>query len=229
MFLQGGLGCASHAMRARTGSSLGRSRGNLDVPRPKRRAAFAPLPPKDDRERALPATPSGSGRPRRSHGFAPGQRHAESTRSPRRRRNGWRCGARPCAWPGTSIAASRPSPATPSTPRCAWCAPGRRASSRSSARRTAWRERYERYCASCHGDGDGDGDGGEGNAQRFYPRVSGQHYQYLLRESIDIRDGVRLNANPKMVTIVKRFSNADLAALADYMSRLPVAPPAPAR
>lgn len=81
----------------------------------------------------------------------------------------------------------------------------------------AARGRYEQLCATCHGNQ------GEGDAVRFYPRVSGQHYKYLLRESIDIRDGARHNANPKMVEVVKKLSNDDLSAIADHMSRLPTA------
>lgn len=77
---------------------------------------------------------------------------------------------------------------------------------------------YQARCARCHGPG------GEGDANKFYPRVSGQHFKYMLREMVDIRDGARLNANPRMVEVVKPFSNADLEAIADYMSRLPVSP-----
>jgi cytochrome c553 len=76
---------------------------------------------------------------------------------------------------------------------------------------------YQEQCATCHGKA------GEGDATRFYPRVSGQHYKYLLREEIYIRDGVRLNGNPRMIEVVKHFSNSELEAIADYMSRFPVA------
>lgn len=72
---------------------------------------------------------------------------------------------------------------------------------------------YEADCAICHGDN------GEGSGEKFYPRVSGQHYKYLLRESQSIRDGERRNANPKMVRVVKGYSDADIAIVADYMSR----------
>lgn len=78
---------------------------------------------------------------------------------------------------------------------------------------------YQDKCANCHGtQGEGDGD-------RFFPRVSGQHYKYMVREMVDIRDGTRMNANPRMVSIVRPMSNADLEAIADYMSRLPVTLP----
>lgn len=74
---------------------------------------------------------------------------------------------------------------------------------------------YRRDCTSCHGAR------GEGHAERFFPRVGRQHYPYLLHESTDIRDGKRRNANPAMVRAVKGYSDEDLAAVADYMARLP--------
>lgn len=75
------------------------------------------------------------------------------------------------------------------------------------------RKLYEKDCAVCHGER------GEGDGAKFYPRVSGQHYKYLLREMIDIRDGVRLNANVKMMRVIKPYTQQDLEAVADYMSR----------
>ncbi|HLT26374.1 MAG TPA: c-type cytochrome [Zeimonas sp.] len=75
---------------------------------------------------------------------------------------------------------------------------------------------YEADCANCHGER------GEGDEAKFYPRVSGQHYLYLLREGIEIRDGRRRNANPKMVKVVKGYSDADMRAVSDYMSRFDV-------
>lgn len=75
---------------------------------------------------------------------------------------------------------------------------------------------YEEDCAVCHGTL------GEGNAEKFYPRISGQHYRYLLREGRMIRDRERHNANPEMVEIIDKYSDDDIAAVSDYMSRLPV-------
>ena len=66
----------------------------------------------------------------------------------------------------------------------------------------------------CHGDY------GEGSAEKFYPVLAGQHYKYMLRQITEIRDGVRRNANPDMVKVVKKYSDEDLAAVVDYMSRL---------
>jgi cytochrome c553 len=51
--------------------------------------------------------------------------------------------------------------------------------------------------------------------------VAAQHYQYLLREVIAIRDGTRGNSDPAMVQMVKNYSPADIEAVADYMSQLP--------
>jgi cytochrome c553 len=73
---------------------------------------------------------------------------------------------------------------------------------------------YERDCATCHGAQ------GEGDAEEFYPRVAHQHYSYLDHESKLIRDGGRRNANPEMVKAIKGYSDAEIAAVSDYMSRL---------
>ncbi len=74
---------------------------------------------------------------------------------------------------------------------------------------------YVKDCAICHGNS------GQGNAESLYPRVSGQHYRYLLRESRTIRDGKRHNAHPEMLSTIRRYTEFDLAAVADFMSRLP--------
>jgi cytochrome c553 len=78
------------------------------------------------------------------------------------------------------------------------------------------KELYARDCASCHGDR------GEGNAEKFFPMVAGQHYKYLLREVRFIRDADRGNANPDMIKVVKPYSDADIEAVADYMAALPL-------
>ncbi|MBK1646102.1 cytochrome C [Thiocapsa imhoffii] len=74
---------------------------------------------------------------------------------------------------------------------------------------------YERDCAICHGGQ------GEGDAEEFYPRVAGQHYSYLDQESRLIRDRGRRNANPEMVKAIAGYSDAEIAAVSDYLSRLP--------
>lgn len=75
---------------------------------------------------------------------------------------------------------------------------------------------YDKDCASCHGGN------GVGDARKFYPRVAGQHYKYLLRETYESRDQGRRNANPEMVKLLKSYTDADIEAVSDYMSRLRV-------
>ncbi len=73
---------------------------------------------------------------------------------------------------------------------------------------------YDKDCASCHGGN------GEGDAGKFYPRVAGQHYDYLLRETRESRDLGRRNANQEMVKVLKPYSDTAIEAVSDYMSRL---------
>jgi cytochrome c553 len=73
---------------------------------------------------------------------------------------------------------------------------------------------YDRDCASCHGKN------GEGDGSRFYPRVAGQHYPYLRRETLESRDKGRRNANPEMIRVLKHYVESDVDAVSDYMSRL---------
>ena len=76
------------------------------------------------------------------------------------------------------------------------------------------KELYEKDCAICHGNK------GQGNAEKFFPLVAGQHFKYLLRQAFSIRDGKRGNANPDMAKVIKSYSDSDLEAVADYMSGL---------
>jgi cytochrome c553 len=73
---------------------------------------------------------------------------------------------------------------------------------------------FYRKCSECHG-ADGSGD-----AERFYPRIQGQHYEYLLRQIMWIREGKRRNANPDMMRRVKKMKKEDLKLLVDYVSRI---------
>ena len=73
---------------------------------------------------------------------------------------------------------------------------------------------YEKQCKECHGGN------GEGNAEKFYPVIAGQHYKYLLRQMTEIRDGKRRNANPDMVKVIKPYTNDQLVAISAYQSSL---------
>lgn len=73
---------------------------------------------------------------------------------------------------------------------------------------------YRQDCQVCHGKY------GEGDAEKFYPVVASQHYEYLNRELVLIRDGRRQNAYPEMIKVVKNYSDDEIRAVSDFMSRL---------
>lgn len=77
---------------------------------------------------------------------------------------------------------------------------------------------YTEHCITCHGKD------GAGNADAFFPRLMGQHFPYLNRQMLAIRDGGRKNANAEMVRRLKLLKDEDLEALSDYISRLPISP-----
>lgn len=77
---------------------------------------------------------------------------------------------------------------------------------------------YAENCVRCHGET------GEGENDKFYPRIQGQHFEYLLRQYNWIKEGKRRNANPEMVEQIQRFTDKDTVAVLDYVSRL--SPPA---
>lgn len=76
------------------------------------------------------------------------------------------------------------------------------------------KELYEKQCKECHGAH------GEGNAEKFYPVIAGQHYKYLLRQMTEIRDGKRRNANPDMVKVIKPYTDDQLVAISAYQASL---------
>jgi cytochrome c553 len=73
---------------------------------------------------------------------------------------------------------------------------------------------YQQECALCHGPL------GEGDNDKLYPRIRGQHFGYLMREIRFIKDGFRKNANPEMVRRLKTLTPEQLEAVADYVSRI---------
>ncbi len=77
---------------------------------------------------------------------------------------------------------------------------------------------YKENCVRCHGEK------GEGNAEKYYPRIEAQHYEYLLRQYQWIKEGRRRNANPDMVEQIKNFTERDTKAVLDYVSRIPAPP-----
>ena len=75
---------------------------------------------------------------------------------------------------------------------------------------------YKDNCVQCHGDH------GQGDPAKFYPLIMGQHYNYMVRQFEWIRDGKRRNANPDMVKQIAEFSDEDMKAVVNYVSRIPV-------
>jgi len=73
---------------------------------------------------------------------------------------------------------------------------------------------YDDNCVKCHGES------GRGDPEKFYPRIEAQHYNYMLRQFEWIRDGKRRNANPDMVKQIEGFSDDDMIAVIDYVSRM---------
>jgi cytochrome c553 len=73
---------------------------------------------------------------------------------------------------------------------------------------------YKENCVRCHGES------GAGDDAKFIPRIQAQHYRYLVHQLEWIRDEKRHNANPEMTAQIHEFSDAQIQAVADYVSRL---------
>jgi cytochrome c553 len=73
---------------------------------------------------------------------------------------------------------------------------------------------YRENCARCHGPS------GAGDDSTFIPRIQAQHYDYLVRQFEWIRDGKRRNADPEMVEQIQGFSDREVRAVMDHVSRL---------
>ena len=77
---------------------------------------------------------------------------------------------------------------------------------------------YRDNCVKCHGDH------GEGIADKYYPRIEGQHYEYVVRQFEWIRDGKRRNANPEMVEQIKNFTDKEMKMVINWVSWVAVDP-----
>jgi cytochrome c553 len=73
---------------------------------------------------------------------------------------------------------------------------------------------YARRCSACHGP-----DAAGSNSPR-YPRLAGQHYEYLLQQLHDAIEGRRPNFSPSHVKLLAQLQQPDLEGLADYLSAL---------
>jgi cytochrome c553 len=70
---------------------------------------------------------------------------------------------------------------------------------------------YARLCASCHGVA--------AQGDERYPRLAGQHYEYLLRQMHDAVESRRPKFSPEHIRLLEHFELADLTGVADYLSR----------
>lgn len=75
---------------------------------------------------------------------------------------------------------------------------------------------FDSSCAECHGKS------GAGDPNKRFPRIHGQHYNYLLRQLEWMRDGKRRSVEHDMLNNISSFTDADIALVANYISRLPV-------
>ncbi len=75
---------------------------------------------------------------------------------------------------------------------------------------------FKENCVRCHGEH------GEGSEEKFFPKIQGQHYKYMLRQFEWIRDGKRRNANPDMVKQIKNFTDEDMKNVIAYVASIPV-------
>ena len=78
-------------------------------------------------------------------------------------------------------------------------------------------EMYRQYCASCHGQA------GEGNNERAYPRLQGQHYTYMARQARMVRNNLR-QVKPSMAALLETLNADEFDKVLNYVSYLPVPP-----
>lgn len=72
-------------------------------------------------------------------------------------------------------------------------------------------------CISCHGKD------GYGKKSQKAPSIAGQYDWYIEDQIKQIRDKKRTNKNTKkMYPFVKKLKDADIKALAEYISKMPV-------
>lgn len=70
-------------------------------------------------------------------------------------------------------------------------------------------------CLACHGPA------GLGNPPAGFPRLSGQHAAYVSSQLKAFREGIRTNDQlHMMITITKKMNDADIEAVANYISGL---------
>ena len=74
---------------------------------------------------------------------------------------------------------------------------------------------YQQYCSSCHGED------GKGDNVLTYPRLQGQHFQYMIQQLSRIKRGVR-KVDPAMQAIINNLDHDQLEKAVNYVSYLKV-------
>ena len=69
-------------------------------------------------------------------------------------------------------------------------------------------------CTACHGKD------GEGNNAKRYPRLAGQHSEYLLDQLQVGAEGRRPHFPPAHIRLLQSVNRAELVGIADYLSRI---------
>ena len=70
---------------------------------------------------------------------------------------------------------------------------------------------YKKYCASCHGDN------GQGNNELAYPKLQGQHFQYMSEQLKRIKSGIR-KVPTGMQSVMQALDYKQLDISANYAS-----------
>lgn len=76
---------------------------------------------------------------------------------------------------------------------------------------TQGKEIYLKNCSSCHGDN------GEGNNELFYPKLRGQHFQYMSQQLARIKSGLR-TVHPAMQAVIENLGIEQLDKAVNYAS-----------
>jgi cytochrome c553 len=84
---------------------------------------------------------------------------------------------------------------------------------RSATANDAGRGLYQRVCTRCHGAG--------AQGDERYPRLAGQQTVYLVRALTDYRNRTGDRMAPEMLAMTAALKDADIKAVADYLSSLP--------
>jgi cytochrome c553 len=70
---------------------------------------------------------------------------------------------------------------------------------------------YQQLCSNCHGKN------GEGNNELAYPKLQGQHFQYMSQQLRNVKIGIR-GVNPAMQAVIQNLDREQLDQAVNYAS-----------